>query len=127
MASIELRVDEDARPRLGLLVVLKIDGEEPLPDRDLRRRQTDTRRVVHRREHVVDQLLEDRIGDLGRIDFLRDLAQRRVPLGEDLAEIRHGSAPSITEPRQAGLPRGRGRGSELPPTSSRRQYTSRWG
>jgi len=33
----------------------------------LRRGQTDARRVVHRLEHVVDQLLKQRIGDLARV------------------------------------------------------------
>ena len=46
--------------------------------------------MVHRLEHVVDQLLEERVGELLKVDPFCDLAQRRVAVGDDLAEIGHG-------------------------------------
>ena len=77
-------------PVLGL-VVAEVDHEQPLADVDLRRGESDARRLVHRFEHVVDQLLEERIADFARSDALRDLTQGRVAVFDDLADVRHDS------------------------------------
>ena len=78
LARLDLRIDDDHRL---VLVVVHVHHEEALGDVDLRRGQTDARRGVHRFEHVVDQLLKERLADLFGLDSLRDFAQRRVAFG----------------------------------------------
>src|SRR5579872_161014 len=70
-------------------VVLNVDDEESLRDVDLRSGKPDPRRVIHGDEHVVDQLLEERIGEFLGIHLLGDSAQRWVAVGDDLTLIGH--------------------------------------
>ena len=78
LARLDLRIDDDRRL---VLVVVHVHHEEALGDVDLRCGQTDARRGVHRFEHVVDELLEERVADLFGRDSLGDFAQRRVAFG----------------------------------------------
>lgn len=81
-------VDHDGRLAF---VVLDVHHEHALGDIDLRRSEADARRGIHRFEHVVDELLEERVGNLFRIDLLRDFAKGRMAVGDDLADIGHGA------------------------------------
>jgi hypothetical protein len=56
----------------------------------LRGVQADARRRVLRFEHVVDELLEKRIADLRRVDAFGDLAERRMVIRQNRAQIGHG-------------------------------------
>lgn len=74
-----------------LVVVVQMNDEYPLADVDLRRRQSDSGRVVHCLEHVIDQLLKERLAKLVEIDFPRDLAQRGMIVGQNRSDVRHGN------------------------------------
>ena len=72
-----------------MLVVMRVHDENALRDVYLRRGKADARRGVHRFEHVVDQLLEKRVGDIARIDFFGNFPQARMAVGNDLANVGH--------------------------------------
>jgi len=83
-AGNDLRVDEHLEivSRFG-----DIDDDDALVDVDLRRRQPDARRRVHRLSHVADELLDiRRDGRNGR----RDLLEPRIGVFE-YVELRHRS------------------------------------
>ena len=60
LALDELGIDDDDRAR-RVAAEREIDDEDPQRDADLRRRQPDARRGIHRLDHVVDEAI-----DLGR-------------------------------------------------------------
>ncbi len=85
----EFRVDDDEGP-VVVVIVLEIDDEEAFADIDLRRGEADARRMVHRLEHIVDELLEERIAEFVHRHFFGDFAERRMPVLDDFADVRHG-------------------------------------
>ena len=55
----ESRVDENERPVsvfliIAQVIIAQVDDEHAFSDVDLRRGESDSRRLVHRREHIVD-------------------------------------------------------------------------
>ncbi len=72
----DLRVDDRdrRRRRLAVVVVVEARDEQPQALVHLRRRQADAVILDHRLDHVVDQLLDDGLADLGR-------ARWRAPSG----------------------------------------------
>src|SRR6202165_3021123 len=85
-----LKIDEhriDKRERLAFLA--HVDDDDALADAYLGCSQPDTRRSVHRLNHIVDELLDERHLELERAYFLRNLAQERVRVDEDATLVRH--------------------------------------
>ena len=60
--------------------------EQPQARVYLRRGQPDTRVLLHRLEHVVDELLDPRRPDVGRFQRFRARAEHRMPHAGDLQD-----------------------------------------
>src|SRR5579883_1087409 len=71
--QLEFGINDDRR---FVLVVVDVHDEEPLRDVHLRGCQTDARGGVHGREHIVDELLKERLSNLFGIHAPGDLAKR---------------------------------------------------
>ena len=79
LALDELRVDHHHQAR-RIAPDRSIDDEQPKRHADLRRREADARRGVHRFDHVVDQLV-DVVGDL--FDRAGRVVEGAVAVSED--------------------------------------------
>src|ERR1700676_4140212 len=90
VANRKARVDEDERPESVFFTLFgQIDDEQPLRDVDLRGGESDARRRVHRDEHIVDHLLDERVQELFRPHLLGSLVQGGVRFVEDPSKVRH--------------------------------------
>ena len=78
------RVDDDAG--LGVVAAVEHGHEHAQALVHLRRRQADAVVLVHRLDHVVDELLEARIPDLGTLDGAGGPPQHRVSHAGDLED-----------------------------------------
>ena len=98
----DLRIDDHRR---FVFVVVHVHDEQPLRNADLRRGEADARSGIHGFEHVVDELLEERIVDFFQFDFFGNPAQRRVPVLDDFTDIGHGRDYSTQKRGPASLVR----------------------
>jgi hypothetical protein len=65
--------------------------------------------MVHGLEHIVDQLLKERVFQLLEVDFFRDLPKRRMAVLNDLADVRHGIDYTGSDQGGRGIARPRSR------------------
>ena len=84
----DLRVDDRHRVAVRSRIVIEQRDEQPHPLVDLRRRQSDAVILMHRLDHVVDQLLDQRAAEGRLVERLRALSEDRTPHARDF-ENRH--------------------------------------
>ena len=108
----DLRIDQEERVRLGLLVLAlgDVDDREPPGDADLDGGEADAGRVVHGLQHVVHETAEIVVDALYRRAFQAQLAVGKgddVELGHGVSDMKPG-APGQPAPESSPAKRGRG-------------------